>query len=247
MRYKLRPQDKVWEPRPGLKLLKEFTEFGPVGAAEFRIEKLELEAIEADLRKRYFKTIPADDRQSVVRSWERLGVKLEGMPRRRANLPKMKLVEQLTSVVQAQERDPFDFEEDDLEVPEIEGELYPEVDGEVTIGQDIAVYTTEKDNLPWVGRVLEVSDSEILIHWFERKKLKLTYEALINKNGSLQVDRIARRSIMFKGISTVAKEKSFQITPTWLRRILEEYQRLDRVLPLPGPSQPREDWPLASL
>ena len=228
MRYKLRPQDKVWEPQPGLKVLKPFSQFGPVGAAEFRVEKLELEAIEADLRKRYFPTIPADDREGVSRSWERLRVKLEGMPRRRENLPKMKLIEQLSSAEQP--KDPYEFGDEDTEVPEVEGEMYPEVNGQIVVGEDVAVYTVDKTNLPWVGRVVEVFESEILIHWFERKKLKFTYESLTNQDGSPQTDRIARSSVMFRQISSVVKDKSFQITPTWLNRILEEYQRLNRTI-----------------
>ena len=91
----------------------------------------------------------------------------------------------------------------------------------------MAVYTKEKIGRPWVGRVLNIVDTEILIHWFSKIKRKYTYEELKNKDGSPQTDRISRDTIMYHNISSVSKEKSFMITPTFMNKILLEYDVMD--------------------
>ena len=134
-------------------------------------------------------------------------------------------------------KDPYDFEDEERTVPEVEGEMYPETLGDVKVGEDVAVYTAEKEGRPWVGRTLQVNEKDILIHWFERKKRKVnTYEQLVNRDNSPQTDMIARSSIMFRCISSVTKKDSFQVTPTWQERIMEEYIVLDEKMSAHTPS-----------
>ena len=225
LRYKYLPQDIVWLPNSGIKLLKDGPYLGPVGAAPFRFENLEMDAFEASLRTKYFPTLVADIRGSVADSWQRLRKKLEGMEKKKATLPKMKLKELPKSAQQP--RDVFDFQEDDTTRKEVEGEIYAETNGDVRIGEDIAVYTTVKTSRPWVGRITEVTETDVIVHWFERKKKRYTYEELRNRDGSAQNYKVSRASILYRHISSVSKEKSFTITPTWLNKILAEYERLD--------------------
>ena len=151
---------------------------------------------------------------------------MEEVERKRNYLPRMNLQDLPKSGNQP--KDVFDFEDTEKETEkEVEGELYPEEKSDVTVNEDVAVFTTVKTGRPWVGRVLEVCENEVLVHWFSKKKRKYTYEELHNQDGTPQTDRIPRQSIMYRSVSSVSKETSFQITPTWLKKILIEYDRLD--------------------
>ena len=228
MRYKPLPQSSEWEPKTGMKLLKDNADFGPVGAAPFRVESLEIDELEASLRTKYFPTLQACIRIHVETSWQRLRRKLEGLERRKGSLPKMVLKD--LPVTGNQPKDVFEFYETAGSSKEVEGEIYPELHGDVKIGDDVAVYTEEKIGRPWVGRVVDVSEKEVLIHWFSKKKKKYTYEDLRNKDGSPQTDRISRNTIMYRDISSICKENSFTITPTWMNKILLEYDIMDKRL-----------------
>ena len=227
MKYKFLPQDVEWKPESGIKLLKDDPDFGPVGPAAFRFESLELDEFEASLRTKYFPTLQAQIRLTVTESWGRLRRRFEGMERKKNTLPKMKL-EELPKSGQ-QPVDVFEFHEEEVvrNRREVSGELYPETNGDVKVGEDIAVYTTEKAGRPWVGRVKQVTEKEVVIHWFARKNKKFTYDELNNRDGSPQTDKIFRDSIIYRCVSSVSKETSFQITPTWLEKITKEYERMD--------------------
>ena len=225
MKYKFLPQGPEWLPRSGLKLLKDSAEFGPVGVAAFRLDQLEMDEVEASLRKKYFPSLTNQVRQNVMTSWQRLRRRLEEVERKSYALPKMKLQDLPKSGNQP--KDVFEFEDTEKEIEkEVEGELYPEERSDVSVGEDIAVFTTVKTGRPWVGRVLEVYEDQVLVHWFSKKRRKYTYEELQNQDGTPQTDKIPRQSIMYRCVSSVVKETSFTITPTWLNKILIEYDRL---------------------
>ena len=226
LRYKWLPQGAEWMPKSGIKLLKDNPDLGPVGAAPFRFESLEMDDIEASLRTKYFPTLNAHVKLSVAASWQRLRRKLESTERKKNFLPKMKLKN--LPISGQQPIDVFEFHEEEVNRRDVEGEIYAEKLGQVTVGEDIAVYTDEKDGRPWVGRILTVNETDIVIHWYARKKKKFTYEELKNKDGSPQTDKILRESILFRCISSVSGKASFQITPTWMTKILNEYERLDK-------------------
>ena len=225
LRYKWLPQGPEWLPNSGIKLLKDNPDLGPVGAAPFRFETLEMDEFEASLRTKYLPTLSADIRGNVADSWQRLRRKLEGMEKKKATLPKMKLKE--LPISGQQPRDVFEFQEEEINRREVEGEIYAETNGDVRIGEDVAVYTTVKTGRPWVGRITDVTETDVIVHWFERKKKKYTYEELRNRDGSAQNDKISRASILYRHISSVSKENSFQITPSWINKMMTEYERLD--------------------
>ena len=225
MRYKSLPQSLEWIPKTGIKLLKDDADFGPVGIAPFRVESLEIDDLEASLRTKYFPTLQAQVRIHVETSWQRLRRKLEGLERMKECFPKMDL--RNLPVTGNQPKDVFEFDEAAGTSKDVEGEIYPESHGDLKIGDDVAVYTKEKKGRPWVGRVLDIVETEVLIHWFSKNKRKYTYEELKNNDGSLQTDRISRDTIMYHGISSVSKEKSFMITPTFMNKILLEYDVMD--------------------
>ena len=130
-------------------------------------------------------------------SWERLRSRLEGMERRKNNLPKMNFKGLLVSSNQPMDVFEFVDDEDEKNIKELEGELYPESNGDVKVGDDIAVYTKDKKDRPWVGRVLNVFEEDVVVHWYARNKKKYTYEVLLNRDGSPQTDKISRLSIVF--------------------------------------------------
>ena len=228
MRYKSLPQSEEWSPKTGMKLLKDDVDFGPVGTAPFRVENLEMDDLEASLRTKYFPTLQAQVKVHVETSWQRLRRKLEGLERKKSSFPKMVLKN--LPVTGNQPKDVFEFDEIAGSSKEVEGEIYPESHGDVKIGDDVAVYTEEKIGRPWVGRIVDVTETEVLIHWFARKKKKYTYEDLRNNDGSPQIDRISRNTIMYRDVSSICKESSFQITPSWMNKILMEYDVMDKRL-----------------
>ena len=149
------------------------------------------------------------------------------MERMKDTLPKMKLYELPKSGQQP--RDVFEFLEEEAtgNRKEVVGELYAETNGDVKVGEDIAVYTTEKASRPWVGRVKQVTEKEVIIHWFGKKNKRFTFDELKNQDGSPQTDKISRASILYRCVSSVSRETSFQITPTWLEKITKEYEKID--------------------
>ena len=69
---KLLPQDPEnnYQPRDGLQLVNPDVQYDPIGAAEFRIEKLDLDRGFLGLQK-YFKSLEGSEKMSVVNSWDR--------------------------------------------------------------------------------------------------------------------------------------------------------------------------------
>lgn len=225
-RYKDLPQDHTWYPEAGLKLLKQGCHICPVPAADFRIETLNLDLIGADYMK-YVNSIKKEQvRSNCLKSWERLRNRLEKMPRKKNNLPKMKMEEflkQTRSVLDVYE---FAEEEEEREVRGVE--MYPEKLGVLKKGDNVVIYTSDYVGRPWIGRVISLSgDRKFVIHWFEKKSAKVKYEAQFRSDGTPCVDTLDRESIMFIGIASFSSESIIKLTPKLLDKILVEYDRLD--------------------
>ena len=90
-RAKKYSQLSEWGPESGIKLLKDGFECSPVPASEFRVESLNLEKVYSDLYSKYFPTLGTQDRKEAESSWERLRSILENLPKKRMNLPPMRL------------------------------------------------------------------------------------------------------------------------------------------------------------
>ena len=77
-------------------------------------------------------------------------------------------------------------------VPRLRGEMYPKsfmegnFDREAVVGADVLVYTKEKANRPWVGRVVKVlPDNKFILQWYKRRGVRInTFQAIVNRDGS---------------------------------------------------------------
>ena len=232
-RAKKLPQDSQLVPRAGIRLVKEDTEFEPVGCADYRLEKVNfdeiLKGINIFLRKQ-----PLQVRMNVTVSWDRLRDRLESLPRRSESFPKMQLLElpkQSLEVLQVPE---YLLEEEE-QGNELTGDLYDEevtegdLDSEICVGMDLCVYTIEQRGRPLVGRVLEIlEDKKFLIHWFSRKTSRSKkFEALSDKDGSRSISEMENGSVMFWQMSENRTQTSFTLSNFWLQDIAREYELLD--------------------
>ena len=233
-RAKKLPQDSEMVPRAGIRLIKESTEFDPVGCAEYRIEKINFSEIMKGIHI-FLSKQPLQERMNVTASWDRLKDRLEGLPRRSESFPKMnlhQLPKQLQEVLQVPD---YLLDKED-EGTELTGDLYHEevaegdLDSEIAPGMDLCVYTTEKQGRPWVGRVLELlEDKRFLIHWFTRKTVRSKkFEALNNKDESRNISEMENGSVMIWQMSENRTQTSFTLSNFWLEDIAREYDVLDR-------------------
>ena len=235
LRAKPLPQDKNWSPTTGIRLVKDSASFSaPIPVADFRIEKLDLPKVYRDLLK-YVKRMPLDLKIRVTSEWESHIEKLEHLPLQQASLPSMHLdslpvQSQLTDVHLPDE---YQFVEEE-EVPPLHGEIYQEEAREnifqnyVMSGMDVVVYTACTEDRPWCGRVLEVLlEGQFKIHWFARSGKGNKYRALMNRDGSAYTSVLSTSVVMYWEICEAKQKDSFIMSPTWLKKVMEEYARYD--------------------
>ena len=233
-RAKKLPQDTDMVPRAGIRLIKDNTEFEPVGCADYRVEKVNFEEIMKGLQV-FLRKCSLQERIAVSESWDRLRQKLESLPGRKESFPKMK-VKDLPTQSQEVLHVPEFLVDNDAEDTELTGDIYPEeilegdLDAELSCGMDICVYTVEKSGRPWVGRVVELlGDQRFLIQWFTRKTCRSKkFEALLKDDGSRSISEMENGCVMFWQISENRTETSFTLSNFWLEEIAKEYRVLDR-------------------
>jgi hypothetical protein len=236
LRAKPLPQDTVWTPDTGIRLIKENITFeDPVGVADFRIEKLELPKVYRDLIK-YFKRMPTHTRTKVSSDWDNLISQLESLPRRQHNLPKLRL-EMLPKMSTASDEpqlpDEYEFVEEN-EVPPLIGDVYHEdaedgvFENNVICGMDVVVYTESKEKRPWCGRVLEIlAGNQFVIQWFGRRGKGNKFHALTNRDGSAYSTELEMSVVMFWEICESKQENSFILSHVWMNKIMLEYAKYD--------------------
>ena len=123
-RGKQYPFDSEYTPRNGIRLLKQETVFEPIKAAEFWIDKLNLQKVRQHLISKFITTLPNDQKIPVQTSWDRLLDTLESLPKRGPFFDNMK-IEELPKI------DDLEFHLEPLNAPELlEDELIPELEGE---------------------------------------------------------------------------------------------------------------------
>ena len=124
--------------------------------------------------------------------------------------------------------DVYNFVEDEEEETPIIGvEMHPEKLGKLKEGDDIVVYNDDLVARPLIGKVINVrEDMTAEINWF-KKKCKTIYIPNRNVDGSLDTSIISRNSIMYIGISSVISQSEIRLTPTMIKRISMEYEKLD--------------------
>ena len=172
-RAKRLPQDNdsELEPRAGLRLLKENTQFLPVEAAEFRTSEIPFDRI--------FRTVsvitsklPLLEKMRIQGSWDRLRDELEGFPGRRSTLRKMILTDLPKQRRNVPPAIP-DFLLDAHDGNEISGNLHDESIEEGSLDEisediDVCVYTDSSKGKPkpWVGRVKQMlPGGKFVIQW----------------------------------------------------------------------------------
>ena len=234
LRAKKLPQDTILVPRPGIKLIHESIVFEPVGPSDFRVEGIKFDEIQRGLNL-FLAKLPLERKMSIQTSWDELRAKLEGLPRRKATLEKMRLSDlpQQVSVDPPTIPDHLNAVEDHQE---LFGATYPEdiqeghVDEDVSVGMDVVVYTDEQKGRPWTGRIVKLKESgNLLIHWYTRKTVRSKmFSALTNTDGSPSLSEIERGSVMFWMMSENRREDSFTLSSYWLETIRLEYECLDR-------------------
>ena len=233
-RGKLLPQlpDSELVPRPGIRLIKEDTEFEPVGAAAFRVNELKFDDIFKGLKK-HIKKLPLENQMSVMTSWENLRKTLESLPNKSVNFKKLKFDDL-----------PKQKKQHDVEIPEylldtevvndLLGDVYEEeiLEGdreEIDIGTDVCIYTDAVKSRPWLGRVTKVLDNRRLeIQWFIKKTGRgRGYQAMTNSDGTPNLGVVEVDSVMFWHMTERRSETEFSLSAYWLEIIKREYETLD--------------------
>ena len=116
---------------------------------------------------------------SVQGSWDNLREKLEKLPTQVAKLKPMNISDLHSQDPSMQFHLPQHFShlDDDEDIPDLEGETFPEeldeadFEEDVKEGLDVLIYTRMKQGRPWVGRVVGKKDtSAFTIQWYEKKK-----------------------------------------------------------------------------
>ena len=222
-RYKRYPQTDVYIPVSGFKLLKDNVKFPAIGAANFNVEKLNLNGIEADYDK-YLGTLKDENvKKKCKTSFCKLKRKIVQLPSIQKQLPKMKI--QL--LPKQKDCDVFEFV-DDEEFIEIQGvQLQPEKLGSLKVGDDVVIYTNDLVTRPWIGRVIDLcNDLDFKIHWFKQKS-KTIFLPHLNRDQSPYISIVNRNTIMFINLGGLANDKIIKLTPTMLKRISCEYDKKD--------------------
>ena len=194
-RAKKYTQLSEWSPKEGIKLLKDGFESSPVPSSEFRITSLNMDKVFSDLYTKFFPTLDLPSRKEAEASWERLRSVLENLPKKRLNLPPLRL-ERLPRQNPAEQAKIPEYLEQLLnqeETPDLVGEhciLAPsegQFDVDILQGMDVAVFTHSVKDRPWLGRIQNVhkEGAEFEIQWFSRRKGRSsTFQAMVNKDGS---------------------------------------------------------------
>ena len=238
LRCKKFPQDKEWKPPTGIKLVDNdrIEENYLVGVNEFRIEFLNLDVVRSSLNK-YFKFLSPADKVLCENKWEKMLNKLDKLPQIRNNLPTMRLYDLPKQTefpsFSAEALNITDIIQDD-EVPELEGEVFPEnllesdFKESIVVGMDVVLYTHSK-NRPWVGRVKSIQDDgKFLLQWYGKRSRGRTYYAMFNTDGSPFVSVQDCDAVIMWEMSTDKTENSFTISDYWMKRIQEEYDAHDQ-------------------
>ena len=233
-RAKRFPQDHVYFPPSGIRIVQDNIIFEPVTAAEFRTESIKFDEIWKGLELTLAQ-LCEDEQNRITISWDRLRKYLESLPDMRQTLKPMHIFDlprqhtELVSFSIPQHLSSEEFQ------PELSGDRYPDsvLDGEFRADtaedMDVVVYTEDKASRPWVGRVLSVlPGNRFLLQWFTRKTVRSrTFYALSNKDGSPCTAELDNSSVMYWCMSEKRTQASFELSAYWLEVIKQEYRKLD--------------------
>jgi hypothetical protein len=227
--------DSELVPRAGIRLVKANHGYGPVGTADFRIEKIKFDSIQKGINI-FLSKLPLEKRMSITTSWDALRSTLEALPKRSGNLQKMILTDfplQTEVIVTA----PSHLVPDD-DIPQLTGDLHPEeiVDGsiedEAALDMDVCIYTTDKKSRPWLGRIVKLLENKrFMLQWYSRKSVRSSvFYAKNNPDGSPYLNELSNETVMFWMMSEPQSRKSniFALSPYSLQTIQREYEEIDQ-------------------
>jgi hypothetical protein len=234
-RGKKLPQHSELVPRAGIRLLKPNHGYGPVGPADFRVEKIKFDSIQKGINI-FLAKLPLEQRMSITTSWDALRSTLEGLPKRSENLPKMILTDfplQTEVIVSA----PSHLVTED-DTPQLTGDLYPEeivngsLEDEAAVDMDVCIYTEDKRWRPWLGRIVKLLENKrFVLQWYCRKSVRSSIFYAMNKpDGSPYLNELSNDSVMFWMMSEPQSRKSnsFSLSPYSLQTIQREYEEIDQ-------------------
>ena len=234
-RGKLYPQDAVFGPKEGIVLIQDGTEFDSIGAADFRIHKLQLTKVFQSLQK-YICTLPLNLKMTVTSSWEALRKTLESLEKNRDNLRKMRISELPKQVVDTASEIPEHLSQfvEDEEYPELNGEIHQEdpveacFGTEISVDTDVVIYTRSKLGRPWVGRIVQVLEGEkFSVQWYQRRGRGTLFIAMVNSDGSPVLSVQQNAVVMYWHMSTEKTVDSFRLSHYWLEKIKLDYAEHD--------------------
>ena len=171
----------------------------------------------------------------VTMSWERLRTVLENLPRKRMNLPKMKLMELPKQVKSQRNNLPAYLEQfQTTETRELVGATHvqdPEISNfqaEIKKDMDVAIFTESKSTRPWLGRVVAVKPGckEFVVHWFQRRSRSLFFHASMT-NGEPFTSTLSTDSVMLWNFTDSRTDDSFELSTEWYDKIMKEYSDHD--------------------
>ena len=216
----------------GIYLLKDGVSFPPIGAADFRTRDIPFDMILKSLGI-MIADLPFNEKNNILAQWHGLRDRLENTERRQKFLPTMDLEKYPKST--AYQIPPLpDSLAEHLEGPEIRGNVLDEavVEGsldDISVGDDVVVYTRLLSKRPWVGRVSKLlPDEKFEIHWFVKEGKRKIFNALMNSDGSKSLDVLGLDVIMFSNMSERKQEKSFFLSNYWLEVFDANYKEIDR-------------------
>jgi hypothetical protein len=236
LRGKKYPQDRgEWLPQDGIKLLRDNVDLSEVGIADMRVEKLNLDAVFSGLYTKYIPQLDENDQREVLQSWERLKTELENLPKKTANLPKMKLLELPKQVTVHNPNVPAYLKP--FQTPEtrelvgtkhIEDPVVSSFQSEIKSGMDVAIFTQTKSTRPWLGRVLSVmpGGTEFKVQWFKRRSKSLVFIAS-EVDGMPFSSTLSTASVMMWNFTDNKTVNSFELSQEWLEKIMKEYSDHD--------------------
>ena len=225
-----------WCPEEGIRLLRENVQFSSVEVSAFRVEALSLDKIFSDLYTKYFPTLELAVRKDAEASWEKLRSVLENLPRRRPNLPPMRLLGLPQQVIEPHVCPPHYIEPFlNNEVPELLGERFilepsdSEFSSDIRTDMIVAVYTKSKMNRPWLGVVLKGLDDgqNFQVQWYKRRGRSLNFEASNNKDGTRYTSVLDSSTVMFWEFHDKRGEDWFTVSKEWLVKIKDAYDSHD--------------------
>ena len=176
--------------------------------------------------------MPYHVRVRVNDSWSRLREKLENLPRMQENLQKMRLQSLPKQAVQPEPSlpDEYNFVVENEALPEIVGDVFEEglFDSNISIDQDVVVYTECKEGRPWIGRVKEIiQDRKFMIQWYQRQGKSYRFVASFNSDKTSYLSRLETSNVMMWDMTVQKTKDSFYLTPYRFTQIIKEYGKYD--------------------